>query len=80
MIFQKITEADSHHNDLELKSIRELLQGIHQEDQNAVNAVGNVLHQIEPLLAKVIHQLQHGGRLFYIGAGTSGRLGVLDAS
>ncbi len=80
MTFQKITEADSHHNDLELKSIRELLQGIHQEDQNAVNAVGNVLHQIEPLLAKVIHQLQHGGRLFYIGAGTSGRLGVLDAS
>ena len=80
MIFQKITEADSHHNDLELKSIRELLQGIHQEDQNAVNAVGNVLHQIEPLLAKVIHQLQHGGRLFYIGAGTSGRLGVVDAS
>ena len=80
MIFNKITEADSHHNNLELKNITELLQGIHQEDQNAVQAVGKVLPQIERLIEKVISQLRKGGRLFYIGAGTSGRLGVLDAS
>lgn len=80
MIFNKITEADSLHNNLELKNITELLQGIHQEDQNAVQAVGKVLPQIERLIEKVISQLRKGGRLFYIGAGTSGRLGVLDAS
>lgn len=80
MAFNKITEADSHHNDLEQKSIAELLQGMHQEDQNAVQAVGKVLPQVEQLIAKVVEQLQDGGRLFYIGAGTSGRLGVLDAS
>jgi N-acetylmuramic acid 6-phosphate etherase len=80
MAFNKITEADSHHNDLEQKSIAELLQGIHQEDQKAVQAVGKVLPQVEQLIAKVVEQLQNGGRLFYIGAGTSGRLGVLDAS
>ena len=80
MAFNKITEADSHHNDLEQKSIAELLQGMHQEDQKAVQAVGKVLPQVEQLIAKVVEQLQNGGRLFYIGAGTSGRLGVLDAS
>jgi N-acetylmuramic acid 6-phosphate etherase len=72
MAFNKITEADSHHNDLEQKSIAELLQGMHQEDQKAVQAVGKVLPQVEQLIAKVVEQLQNGGRLFYIGAGTSG--------
>lgn len=80
MAFEKITEKDSHHDALEQKSVGELLSGIHQEDQNAVAAVGNVLPQIEQLIHKVVKQLQNGGRLFYIGAGTSGRLGVLDAS
>ena len=80
MAFNKITEADSYHNNLEKKSIAELLQGMHQEDQKAVQAVGKVLPQVEQLIAKVTEQLQNGGRLFYIGAGTSGRLGVLDAS
>src|SRR6056300_437758 len=80
MVFQKITEADSLHSNLEQKSINELLQGIHEEDQNAVQAVGKVLPQIERLIENVVLQLQQGGRLFYIGAGTSGRLGVLDAS
>ena len=80
MGFNKITEADSKHNNLEQKSINDLLQGMHQEDQNAVQAVGKALHQIEPLIERVVHQLKKGGRLFYIGAGTSGRLGVLDAS
>ena len=80
MAFNKITEASSHHNNLEQKSISELIKGMHQEDHNAVEAVGKVLPQIERLIEKVIVQLRNGGRLFYIGAGTSGRLGVLDAS
>jgi N-acetylmuramic acid 6-phosphate etherase len=80
MGFEKITEQASNHDHLEQKSISELLEGIHQEDQHAVRAVGKVLPQIEALIAKVVAQLQQGGRLFYIGAGTSGRLGVLDAS
>jgi len=80
MGFEKITEKASNHDHLEQKSISELLKGIHQEDQHAVRAVGKVLPQIEALIGKVVAQLQQGGRLFYIGAGTSGRLGVLDAS
>jgi len=80
MKFEKITEKPSHHQALETKTVEQLLSGIHQEDQNAVKAVGEVLPQIERLIEKVVEQLQNGGRLFYIGAGTSGRLGVLDAS
>jgi N-acetylmuramic acid 6-phosphate etherase len=80
MNFEKITEKDSHYDALEQKTVSKLLSGIHQEDQNAVAAVGKVLPQVEELIIKVVKQLQNGGRLFYIGAGTSGRLGVLDAS
>ena len=80
MKFEKITEKDSHYDALEQKSVEELLIGIHQEDQKAVAAVGKVLPQIERLIQKVVEQVQNEGRLFYIGAGTSGRLGVLDAS
>ena len=78
--FIKTTEQDSNHNNLEQKNIAQLLKGIHQEDQNAVHAVGNVLDEIETLIEVVVKQQKAGGRLFYIGAGTSGRLGVLDAS
>jgi N-acetylmuramic acid 6-phosphate etherase len=80
MSFVKITEQSSEHNDLEQKSITDLLKGMHQEDQNAVQAVGRVLPQIEKLIEKVVEKQKNKGRLFYIGAGTSGRLGVLDAS
>jgi N-acetylmuramic acid 6-phosphate etherase len=80
MAFIKTTEQDSNHNNLEQKNIAQLLKGIHQEDQNAVHAVGNVLDEIETLIEVVVKQQKAGGRLFYIGAGTSGRLGVLDAS
>jgi N-acetylmuramic acid 6-phosphate etherase len=80
MAFIKTTEQDSNHNNLEQKNIAQLLKGIHQEDQNAVHAVGKVLDKIETLIEIVIKQQKAGGRLFYIGAGTSGRLGVLDAS
>ncbi len=80
MKFEKITEKDSHYDALETKSVKELLSGIHQQDQIAVSAVGPVLGKIEILVNKLVPQLKKGGRLFYIGAGTSGRLGVLDAS
>jgi len=80
MMFQKITEKDSNHNDLEKKSVRELIDGMYCEDQNALKAVGEVKDQTEKLIKKAVKQLKNGGRLFYIGAGTSGRLGVLDAS
>ena len=80
MAFEKITESESHHSDLEKKTIIELLDGMHQEDKNAVNAVGTVKDKTAELISKVVEILKSGGRLFYIGAGTSGRLGVLDAS
>ena len=54
--------------------------GIHKEDQKAVEAVGEQLQKIEELIAEIVCKLREGGRLLYIGAGTSGRLGVLDAS
>ena len=80
MAFEKITESESHHSDLEKKTIIELLDGMHQEDKNAVNAVGMIKDKTAKLISKVVELLKSGGRLFYIGAGTSGRLGVLDAT
>lgn len=80
MDFTKTTEQDSHYNHLEQKSIAALLQAINTEDQTVPKAVENVLPQIECLIENVVQQLQLGGRLFYLGAGTSGRLGILDAS
>lgn len=80
MDFTKTTEQDSHYSNLEQKTIRELLETINNEDQTVPKAVAKVLPQIERLVKKVTEQLQKGGRLFYIGAGTSGRLGILDAS
>tara|TARA_B100000767_G_C19778141_1_gene543963 strand:- start:2007 stop:2822 length:816 start_codon:yes stop_codon:yes gene_type:complete len=80
MAFIKITEQDSLHDKLEDKSVKGLIEGIHQEDQKVSKAVNSVLPQIEKIIIKTVAQLQNGGRLFYIGAGTSGRLGILDAS
>ena len=80
MDFTKTTEQDSHYNHLEQKSIAALLQAINTEDQTVPKAVAKVLPEIEHLVEKVVAQLQLGGRLFYLGAGTSGRLGILDAS
>ncbi len=76
----KITEASSHHRHLERMSVRELLTNINREDGTVSEAVKGVIPQIEPLVALTVERLRKGGRLFYIGAGTSGRLGVLDAS
>ena len=80
MKFEKITEKDSKYDSLETKSTSELLVGIHQEDKEAVRAVGLILDKIEDLIKHLVLKINKGGRLFYIGAGTSGRLGVLDAS
>ncbi|MDI9605212.1 MAG: N-acetylmuramic acid 6-phosphate etherase [Bacteroidota bacterium] len=80
MSFIKITEQSSLYDDLEKKSIREILTEINQEDQKVALAVQRVIPQIEELVTGIVKRMQRGGRLFYIGAGTSGRLGVLDAS
>jgi N-acetylmuramic acid 6-phosphate etherase len=61
-------------------SVSELLHNINKEDQTVPQAVAKAIPQMEPLVAAIVEKMQGGGRLFYIGAGTSGRLGVLDAS
>ncbi len=78
--FEKITEKDSLYDHLEQMSIRELLININNEDKKVPFAVEKAIPQIESLVTQVVVKLQKGGRLFYIGAGTSGRLGILDAS
>jgi len=74
------TEADSLYNDLEKKSVKELLLSIHEEDKKVLPAVNEAIPQIEKLVEEVYQRMKKGGRLFYLGAGTSGRLGILDAS
>lgn len=80
MNFTKTTEQDSHYNHLEKMSISELLSNINNEDKNVPQAVEKALPQIETLVSIIVSKLKEGGRLFYMGAGTSGRLGILDAS
>ena len=77
---EKITEQPSHYDHLEQMSVSELLQHINEEDLLVAEAVRKALPQIEALVEAVEPKMKRGGRLFYIGAGTSGRLGVLDAS
>ncbi len=76
----KITESSSHYNDLEKMSTKELLSNINQEDQKVALAVQKCILNIEKLVEDIVPRMQKGGRLFYLGAGTSGRLGVVDAS
>ena len=80
MTFTKITEQPSLHGDLEHQSVRRLLEGINEEDCKVALAVQRCIPQIERLVTAVVERMRRGGRLFYMGAGTSGRLGVLDAS
>ncbi|MAM29081.1 MAG: N-acetylmuramic acid 6-phosphate etherase [Flavobacteriaceae bacterium] len=80
MSFTKTTEAESHYNHLEKMEISALLQHINNEDKTVPLAVEKALPEIEKLTALVADRLKAGGRLFYIGAGTSGRLGIVDAS
>ena len=77
---EKITESASKYRHLEQMSVRELLENINREDQTVPQAVAQAIPQIEALVESVVPKMREGGRLFYIGAGTSGRLGVIDAS
>ena len=78
--FLKTTEQTSNHDHLEKMSVGELLKNINAEDKKVALAVEKTLPAIEKLTMEVVKKLKNGGRLFYIGAGTSGRLGILDAS
>jgi N-acetylmuramic acid 6-phosphate etherase len=78
--FMTTTESSSRYRDLELKSTRELLACINREDQRVPVAIKKILPAIEKLVDAVVVGMKKGGRLFYIGAGTSGRLGIVDAS
>ncbi len=74
------TESPSNYDDLEKMNIRDLLSNINREDKTVPLAVEKVLPAIEALVEQVVARMEKGGRLFYIGAGTSGRLGIVDAS
>jgi N-acetylmuramic acid 6-phosphate etherase len=76
MTFIKTTEQSSKYEHLEKMSVEELLFNINQEDQTVPLAVEKALPQISQLVSKIVSKMQDGGRLFYIGAGTSGRLGI----
>lgn len=80
MNYKKITETPSNFNNLEQMDTCTILANINKEDQKIANAVSLVIPQITVLVEALAERFQKGGRLFYIGAGTSGRLGILDAS
>lgn len=80
MTFTKTTEQPSKYEHLEKMSVSDLLSNINQEDQTVPLAVEKALPQIELLVTEIVAKMKLGGRLFYIGAGTSGRIGILDAS
>lgn len=80
MAFIKITEQPSLYNDLEKKSVHDILTDINNEDKKVALAVEKAIPQIEKLVSQIVPRMERGGRIFYMGAGTSGRLGVLDAS
>jgi N-acetylmuramic acid 6-phosphate etherase len=77
---KKTTESASHYDHLEKMSTHDLLVNINREDQTVALAVEQCIPQLELLVEEIVHRMQKGGRLFYMGAGTSGRLGIVDAS
>ena len=80
MSFIKTTEQDSKYNHLEKMNTEELLSNINSEDKTVAFSVEKAMPQISSLTNQIAQKLKEGGRLFYLGAGTSGRLGILDAS
>lgn len=76
----KTTEAESNHQNLEHKSVEELLIGINNEDKTVPFVIEKAIPSIMLLIEEIVAKLKMGGRLFYMGAGTSGRLGIVDAS
>ncbi|NEQ54486.1 MAG: N-acetylmuramic acid 6-phosphate etherase [Leptolyngbya sp. SIO3F4] len=75
-----LTESASYYNDLEKMPLGEILSNMNKEDKSVPMAVEMALPEIQALIAQIVVRMKRGGRLFYIGAGTSGRLGILDAS
>jgi N-acetylmuramic acid 6-phosphate etherase len=80
MPIQKITETESNYHNLEKMPLAEVLANINNEDKGVPGAVEKVLPALEKFIKVIVEKMQLGGRLFYMGAGTSGRLGILDAS
>lgn len=80
MPVQKITESASRYDHLEQMSTADLLRNINAEDRTVPAAVGETIPAIERLVDAIVERMHRGGRLFYMGAGTSGRLGIVDAS
>ena len=74
------TEASSNYDHLEKMSVRDILVNMNAEDTTVPKAVARAMPQIEALVPEIVKQMEKGGRLFYIGSGTSGRLGIVDAS
>ena len=77
---QNTTESASNYDQLQNMTVAELLTSINKEDQTVPHAIAKSIPQIEALVSQIVTRMSKGGRLFYIGAGTSGRLGVVDAS
>jgi len=77
---KKITEADSKYARLEAMGVKELLRNINREDGSVPGAVEKAIPRIEKLVKAIVGRMKNGGRLFYIGAGTSGRLGIDDVT
>jgi N-acetylmuramic acid 6-phosphate etherase len=80
MAFKKITESPSLYRHLDKMSVHELLININEEDKKVPEIINGIIPQIEILVSAIVDKMLMGGRLFYIGAGTSGRLGIVDAS
>ncbi len=79
-LMKRTTESSSNYNHLEKMSVKELLSNINKEDKTVPFAIEKVIPKIEKLVNVIVKQMKQGGRLFYMGAGTSGRLGIVDAS
>jgi len=80
MAFKQITESESNYRHLEKMPVSEILANINKEDKTVPAAIEKVIPQIEQLVNIVVDKMLMGGRMFYLGAGTSGRLGIVDAS
>lgn len=76
----RVTEKESNYQDLDKMSVKNLLTNMNKEDKTVPDAVEKAIPQLEGLVQATVEKMKKGGRLFYIGAGTSGRLGILDAS
>jgi N-acetylmuramic acid 6-phosphate etherase len=77
---ERITESESNYNNLEQMNVVEILENINKEDKTVAVAIESCIPQIETFVNRLFEKMQKGGRLFYLGAGTSGRLGIVDAS